>query len=481
MYPVTPVQFSVQEIINITDGQLVRGRLNQMVSRVSTDSRSLCVGDLFLALLGEHFDGHNFLSQAVFNGAMGVVVSRVDISLKKLDVSLVIRVPDTLQAYGNLAKAHREKFDGPVIAVTGSNGKTTTKEMINSVLSVKFRVFKSEKNYNNLIGLPKSLLELPVQKSEIAVFELGTNRPGEIARLTDIVRPTVGLITNIGFSHIKFLKDLDGVAKEKCSLLKNVSVAILNNNDTKLANIQTDLTTNRVNFGTDGDVVAENIHLNCNGLASFQLVINQLDRSIPIHLPCIGYHNVFNALAAATVGYWAGLTLEQIKTGLETFRTVQMRLQSININGFRIINDAYNANPDSVQSALELFSDLHANGEKIAVLGVTFKANTDDMRDSSSLKMIPHLIKKGAIVNYYDPTGIKKEFSKYKNVICSKDIKSAISKSDLIIIHTEWNDFKSINYKSLVKNKKFIIFDMRNIYSPLKMKQLNIKYYGVGR
>ena len=363
------MQFSVQEIINITDGQLVQGRLNQMVDRVSTDSRSLCAGDLFLALRGEYFDGHDFLSQAVFNGAMGLVVSRVDISLKKLDVSLVIRVPDTLQAYGDLAKAHREKFDGPVIAVTGSNGKTTTKEMINSVLSVKFRVFKSEKNYNNLIGLPKSLLELPVQKSEIAVFELGTNRPGEIARLTDIVRPTVGLITNIGFSHIKFLKDLDGVAKEKCSLLQNVSVAILNNNDTKLANIQTDLTTNRVNFGTDGDVVAQNIHLNCDGLASFQLVINQLGRSIPIHLPCIGYHNVFNALAAAAVGYWAGLTLEQIKTGLETFRTIQMRLQSININGFRIINDAYNANPDSVQSALELFSDLHANGEKIAVLG----------------------------------------------------------------------------------------------------------------
>ena len=363
------MQFSVQEIINITDGQLVQGRLNQMVDRVSTDSRSLCAGDLFLALRGEYFDGHDFLSQAVFDGAMGLVVSRVDISLKKLDVSLVIRVPDTLQAYGDLAKAHREKFDGPVIAVTGSNGKTTTKEMINSVLSVKFRVFKSEKNYNNLIGLPKSLLELPVQKSEIAVFELGTNRPGEIARLTDIVRPTVGLITNIGFSHIKFLKDLDGVAKEKCSLLQNVSVAILNNNDTKLANIQTDLTTNRVNFGTDGDVVAQNIHLNCDGLASFQLVINQLGRSIPIHLPCIGYHNVFNALAAAAVGYWAGLTLEQIKTGLETFRTVQMRLQSININGFRIINDAYNANPDSVQSALELFSDLHANGEKIAVLG----------------------------------------------------------------------------------------------------------------
>ena len=165
------------------------------------------------------------------------------------------------------------------------------------------------------------------------------------------------------------MKDLDGVAKEKCSLLQNVSVAILNNNDTKLANIQTDLTTNRVNFGTDGDVVAQNIHLNCDGLASFQLVINQLGRSIPIHLPCIGYHNVFNALAAAAVGYWAGLTLEQIKTGLETFRTVQMRLQSININGFRIINDAYNANPDSVQSALELFSNLHANGEKIAVLG----------------------------------------------------------------------------------------------------------------
>lgn len=363
------MQFSVQEIINITGGQLVRGHLDQTVGRVSTDSRSLCIGDLFLALLGEHFDGHDFLSQAVINGAMGVVVSRVDVSLKRLNASLVIRVPDTLQAYGDLAKAYREKFDGPVIAVTGSNGKTTTKEMINSVLSVKFSVFKSKKNYNNLVGLPKSLLELPVQRADIAVFELGTNRPGEIARLTDIVRPTVGLITNIGFSHIEFLRDLDGVAKEKCALLKNVKVAILNNNDTKLANIQTDLVTDRVNFGTDGDVVAQNIHLNCDGLASFQLVINQLGETIPIHLPCIGYHNVFNALAAAAVGYWAGLTLQQIKTGLETFRIVQMRLQPININGFRIINDAYNANPDSVQSALELFSDLRAKGEKIAVLG----------------------------------------------------------------------------------------------------------------
>ena len=134
------MQFSVQEIINITGGQLVRGHLDQTVGRVSTDSRSLCIGDLFLALLGEHFDGHDFLSQAVINGAMGVVVSRVDVSLKQLNASLVIRVPDTLQAYGDLAKAYREKFDGPVIAVTGSNGKTTTKEMINSVLSVKFSV-----------------------------------------------------------------------------------------------------------------------------------------------------------------------------------------------------------------------------------------------------------------------------------------------------------------------------------------------------
>ena len=172
------MQFSVQEIINITGGQLVRGHLDQTVGRVSTDSRSLCIGDLFLALLGEHFVGHDFLSQAVINGAMGVVVSRVDVSLKQLNASLVIRVPDTLQAYGDLAKAYREKFDGPVIAVTGSNGKTTTKEMINSVLSVKFSVFKSKKNYNNLVGLPKSLLELPVQRADIAVFELGTNRPG---------------------------------------------------------------------------------------------------------------------------------------------------------------------------------------------------------------------------------------------------------------------------------------------------------------
>jgi len=363
------VLFSVDEIISITHGRLIKGCPHQIVNQISTDSRNLVVGDLFMALIGERFDGHHFLSQALSNGAMGIIISRPHISLEGLKIPLVIQVPDTLKAYGDLARAYRKKFDGSVVAVTGSNGKTTTKEMIASVLSVKFRLFKSKGNYNNLIGLPKCLLELPIEQIDIAVFELGTNRPGEITRLAEIVQPTVGLITNIGFSHIEFLGNLDGVAREKCSLLKNVEVAILNSEDEKLTNVQTNLTTNRINFGTNGDVAAQDIRLDPNGLVSFQLVINQLGQSIPINLSCVGRHNVSNALAAAAVGWWAGLTIEQTKIGLENFQAVEMRLQPITINGCSVINDTYNANPNSMQSALAFFANLPSRGKKIIVLG----------------------------------------------------------------------------------------------------------------
>ena len=195
--------------------------------------------DLFLALVGEQFDGHNFLDQALLKGAVGIVVSRLEPSMISLDFPLVIKVENTLQAYGNLAQAHRQQFDQPIVAVTGSNGKTTTKEMIASVLSQQFQIFKSEKNYNNLIGVPKRLLEMKDSQHEIAIFELGTNQPGEIGRLAEIVQPTVGVITNIGSSHLEFLGGINGVTHEKTALLESVAVAVLNSDDSILSNFKT--------------------------------------------------------------------------------------------------------------------------------------------------------------------------------------------------------------------------------------------------
>ena len=369
------MQFSVAQIIEITNGTRIKGDPKQTVCQISTDTRTLNVGDLFLALVGEHFDGHNFLEQALLKGAVGIVVSRFEPAMISLDFPLMIEVEDTLQAYGNLAQAHRQEFDQPIVAVTGSNGKTTTKEMIASVLSQQFQIFKSEKNYNNLIGVPKRLLEMKDSQHEIAIFELGTNQPGEIGRLAEIVRPTVGVITNIGFSHLEFLGGINGVTHEKTALLESVAVAVLNSDDSILSNFKIHSPINRINFGQDSDISAQDLILDENGFPSFTIVVQEPINyaaqvgSIDINLPCFGSHNVSNALAATAVGLWAGLSLDQVKAGLESFSAVEMRLQPLTIDGFRIINDAYNSNPDSLQSALNFCAELPTSGKRIAVLG----------------------------------------------------------------------------------------------------------------
>ena len=359
------MNLTVAEILQATRGKLIRGAPDTVITRISTDSRTIGEGDLFVALVGERFDGHDFVDGARQAGANGAVISKQI----ETDLPVVIEVKDSLIALGDIAAFYRRKFNLPIVAITGSNGKTTAKDMTTSALSQRFSVFQSEKNYNNQIGIPSRLLELN-DGDELAVLEIGTNRPGEIERLSRIVKPTVGVITNIGHSHLELLGSLEGVAKEKGALVERVDCAVLNADDSMTPQLARRVCGKITTFGcrSDADVSAHEIEIQSIGKPSFTLRINDRDAT-RINLPCLGIHNVSNALAAASVGIWAGLTPAEIRDGLENYQPANMRMQPIECNGLYIINDAYNSNPESLRKALEFLSGTRTPGKRIAILG----------------------------------------------------------------------------------------------------------------
>ena len=363
------MNLTITEILQATQGNLIQGNPNTVITQVSTDSRTLKEGDLFVALVGEKFDGHNFLEGVCQQGALGAIVSKPVAEFSQLAPPIIVQVNDTLVALGDIANCHRRKFDLPIVAITGSNGKTTTKDITASVLAQRFSVFKSEKSYNNQIGIPSRLMQLS-DPDEIAVLEIGTSWPGEIERLSQITAPTVGVITNIGPAHLELLGSIEGVAEEKGALLTHVEHAILNADDPMMPSLAGRVCGQITTFGwqNDADIAAGEIEIDGFGKPTFTLTIdgNDIGR---VHLPCLGKHNIYNALAAAGVGIWAGLTPAEICTGLERFQPADMRMQAIVHNDLRIINDAYNSNPESLKSALTFLSDIEIAGKRIAILG----------------------------------------------------------------------------------------------------------------
>ena len=363
------MNLTIAEILQATQGNLIQGNPNTVITQVSTDSRTLTKGDLFVALVGEKFDGHNFLEGVCRRGAIGAVVSKPVTDVSQSTLSIIVQVNDTLVALGDIANYHRRKFDLPIIAITGSNGKTTTKDITSSVLAQRFSVFKSEKSYNNQIGIPTRLMQLD-EGYEIAVLEIGTSWPGEIERLSQITAPTLGVITNIGPAHLELLGSIEGVAEEKGALLAHVEHAILNADDPMTPTLIDRVCGQITTFGwqNEADMSAGDIEIDNTGKPTFTLKIggDEIDR---VHLPCLGKHNIYNALAAAGVGLWVGLTPTEICVGLERFQPADMRMEPIVHKDLRIINDAYNSNPESLKSALAFLSDIETTGKRIAILG----------------------------------------------------------------------------------------------------------------
>jgi UDP-N-acetylmuramoyl-tripeptide--D-alanyl-D-alanine ligase len=328
---------------------------------VSTDTRTLKSGELFIALQGPKFNAHDFIEQAAEIGAAGAIVSD---AVEEMSLP-TIRVSDTKIALAQLASYQRDQVDVPVIAVTGSVGKTTTRAMLASVFRQCGNVLASESSFNNDIGVPLTLLRLRPDH-DFAIFELGANHPGEIAYLTQLVKPTVAMITNAGPAHLEGFGDIEGVACAKGEIFQGLDpegTAIINNDD-RYASLWRNLVVGSqiITFGikNTADVMATNIRVDAAGHPIFHLVLP--DAEIDITLPLMGEHNVINALAVAAAAYVFNLPIETIKKGLESVVPVKGRL--VVRKGYRgatIIDDSYNANPSSVGAAIKVLANRPGN------------------------------------------------------------------------------------------------------------------------
>jgi len=326
---------------------------------------------LFVALRGERFDGHQFLAEAARRGAAAAMVS--DVPMQDPGIPLVV-VPDPLRGLGELARLHRRKFSLPVVAVAGSNGKTTTKEMMAAVLRRRYRVLATEGNLNNQIGVPLTLFRLG-GRDEVAVVEIGTNHPGEIRTLCEIAQPTHGLVTSIAREHLEFFGSLEGVAREEGALLEYLggvrrAVAFINADDPHLASAGRRLR-RVVRYGFRGrarDLRGLHLRLDAEGQACFQIQARRWKKPLAVALGVPGRHAAHNALAAAAVGLAFRVPAGEIKSALETFRAVRGRMALTRVGGVTIMDDTYNANPDSMMAALETLAATAASGKRIAVL-----------------------------------------------------------------------------------------------------------------
>jgi UDP-N-acetylmuramoyl-tripeptide--D-alanyl-D-alanine ligase len=361
------MNLDLQKIALVTGGRLTPASARASVTGISTDSRSVRPGELFVPLRGEKFDGHDFLAQAVRRGAAACLSEEV---IAGFPVP-VVQVADTLRALSALAAACRGEFNGPVVAVTGSSGKTTTKEMLASILSETAPGLKTEGNFNNLVGLPLTLFGLKPEH-RWAVLEMGMSARGEIARLAEIALPDVGIITNVGPAHLETLHGLDGVARAKGELfaaLKAGGTAVINADDERVVQLPVANGVRRLLYGfaANAEVRAEEVVV-AGAAVTFRLVLP--NGAWPVRLAVAGRHNVFNALAAAAAALALAVPGEAIVRGLQSFRGGHGRMEVVDLgHGTVLIEDTYNANPLSVRAALTALDEMGGSGRRIAVLG----------------------------------------------------------------------------------------------------------------
>src|SRR6266404_1837377 len=359
---------SILQIVDLSGAKFEQGDGKRTVERISTDSRTIKKGELFVALRGENFDGHKFVGATAKGGAAGAIV---DLKWKgKVPKKFaIIRAQDSLLAYQNLAANYRKSLPIKVLAITGSNGKTSTKDFSASVLGRKFRVTKTQGNFNNHVGLPRTILEATA-RDEVAVWEIGMNHPGEVAALAKIAAPDAAIITNIGIAHIEFMGTREAIAKEKGALAEAVGPqgsVVLNADDPFSARVAARARAKVVLAGTtDGTIRAAEISQSEHGT---EFTILEGAHRCRAQLPVPGLHMVQNALLAVAVGRVFRVSLEECAAGLAAAPLAKARLQIKKIGGVEFIDDSYNANPDSMKAALRTLAELPAEGKRIAIFG----------------------------------------------------------------------------------------------------------------
>lgn len=427
----------INEIIKCLDGRTRNISNDIEIKGISTDSRNIQKGELFIALTGNSFDGHNFINEVFKRGAAAAIVS------KNIESNYpIIVVKDTLEGLKKIASCYRKKFNIPVIAVTGSTGKTSTKEMIASVLQEKFNVHKTQQNFNNEIGLPHTLFNLS-KNHEISVLEMGMNNPGEIQRLADMARPDVGVITNIGTAHIENLGSKVNILNAKMELttyFNKDNVLVINSDDEYLAKINyKSYKILRISLEGNGDYNAVNINNLGEHGTEFLCELKGKKHLFKINLP--GIHNVYNALFAIAIGDLYDVDVEQMKAGILKFNPGKMRMDIIEIDGgIKIINDCYNANPDSMRAAIDVLAS-YKNNRKIAILGDMYElgsyssdAHRDTGRYAQSKCDILIAVGEQAVLIYEESKNlIESYYFKTKEEACIS-LKKLVKANDVILI-----------------------------------------------
>jgi UDP-N-acetylmuramoyl-tripeptide--D-alanyl-D-alanine ligase len=365
----------VEEVLRATGGKLLQGEGNVSFRGISIDSRTIVEGDLFIALKGPRFDGHHYALEALRKKAGGVVIEEDkagDFRWNGYRPRVVVAVKDSLQALGDLARERRRKYRTPLVALTGSNGKTTTKEMMSACLETTFPILKTEGNLNNLVGLPLTLLNL-TEKEKVVILEMGMNIPGEVRRLTEIAEPDVGLITNIEKSHLQGMGSLERIKEEKGELfhkMRKDGTILVNQDDSRVVDLARLFPGQKITYGVGhpADLMAKDIHLKGEKGTSFTLLSGK--EEMEINLPLLGRHFVPNALSAVAVATHFRIEMKKMKEALEHFKPFPMRMEIIPLgDGKVLINDTYNANPNSMETALETLIEGKKAGKAIAVLG----------------------------------------------------------------------------------------------------------------
>ncbi|OGV97310.1 MAG: hypothetical protein A3I04_01760 [Nitrospinae bacterium RIFCSPLOWO2_02_FULL_39_110] len=373
------IQFTIEEILKATNGTLLMGSGPLGYPSISIDSRTIRSGELFIAIKGKNFDGHNFVAQSLMKGGSGAIVSDRALMEKTFfrankdnNRYHIIAVDDTLKALHNIANYYRRKFTIPVVGITGSNGKSTTKEMAASIAGIRFRVLKNEGNLNNQIGLPMTLLRME-EGHDVAIVEMGMSEKGEIRKLCQIAEPSIGVITNVGKAHMEHLGSIEDIRDAKGELIMTIEgkgTVILNSDDPLVIGFKNKFRGRVLTFGINSPSDVKALNFKRKKDLGYQFILKISEKEIMVNLSYPGYHNIYNALSSAAIGVSLGMDINDIGRGIESFRPLPMRMERFMIDGdITIINDAYNANPSSMEAAIKTFSVADFPGKKFLIAG----------------------------------------------------------------------------------------------------------------
>ncbi len=376
-----PFPLTAGDVARATGGTVVAGAAGRDVGSISIDSRTLAAGDFFLAIRGERFDGHAFVADALAKGASGVMVD-TDVPLEGAD-AVLIRVGDTTRALQDLARDVRRRAGAKVVAVTGSAGKTTTKEVAAEFLSSRYRVFRNKGNLNNHIGLPLSLLELRT-RPDIAVVELGMNHPGEIRTLVGIAQPDIRVWTNVGDAHLGFFESADAIADAKAEILEQArpdDVLVANANDARVMSRAAAFAGRVVTFGLETDATVRATNVELRGLEGSTADVRTPSGNAHVATPLLGFGNLANILAATAVAIQFGIPMTEIARRAATLRPARHRGELVQLaRGIRVIDDSYNSSPAALKRALQTIGAATGSIRKLAVLGEMLELGSQAVR-----------------------------------------------------------------------------------------------------